>query len=321
MAKTKSQVESTTGSLLPKYDLVFKKIFGDPRHTDVLISFLNSIVECNQPITSIQLANIELIPEHVGEKWSRLDVLATTQDNEIINIEIQVRDENNITKRALFYWSRLFSGQLASGHDYSRLKRTVTINVLDFNHFQDNRYWHKGFIIDPESNEQIDKSLEIHFLELRKMLGARGKNTTLEMWLQFLNNPYSEEVAQYAKEVPAIAEAQQILARVNHDPIAREEWRLREKSIYDEASAMAGAKREGMQQGIQKGIQQGIQQGRKEGIQQGIQQERAELTRKMQQERTILIKKLLCSGMSIDQIASMFEITPSEVEQLALMDV
>jgi len=202
---------------------VESNIFGDPRHTNILIGFLNSIIECNCPIASIQLENVELVPNYVGEKWSRLDILATTQDGEIINIEIQVRDENNITKRALFYWSRIFSGQLLSGVNYNSLKRTITINVLDFNHFQDDRYWHKGFIIDPKSHELIDDSLEIHFLELKKMLGARGKNTTLEMWLQFMNNPYSEEVAKYAKEIPAIAEAQQLLARVNSDPIAKAE--------------------------------------------------------------------------------------------------
>jgi len=305
MTKIKSQVkvaENVIGELLPKYDLVFKKIFGDPRHTNILISFLNSIIECNYPITSIQLENVELVPEYIGEKWSRLDILATTQDGEIINIEIQVRDEKNITKRALFYWSRIFGGQLISGANYNSLKRTITINVLDFNHFQDDRYWHKGFIIDPKSHELIDDSLEIHFLELKKMLGARGQNTTLEMWLQFMNNPYSEEVAKYAKEIPAIAEAQQLLARVNSDPIAKAEWRLREKSIYDEASAMAGAREKGREEGKQEGEKIGIQRGREE-------------------ERIHLIKNLLASGMSIDQVALATKMTPSEVKKLALMDV
>jgi predicted transposase/invertase (TIGR01784 family) len=293
MTKIKSQAklaENVIGKLLPKYDLVFKKIFGDPRHTNILISFLNSIIECNYPITSIQLENVELVPEYTSEKWSRLDILATTQDGEIINIEIQIRDENNITKRALFYWSRIFGGQLISGANYNSLKRTIIINVLDSNHFQDDRYWHKGFIIDPKSHELIDDSLEIHFLELKKMLGARGKNTTLEMWLKFINNPYSEEVAEYAKEIPAIAEAQQLLARVNSDPVAKAEWRLREKSIYYEASAMAGAR------------EKGREEGRRE-------------------ERANLIKNLLASGVSIEQVAMATNLTSDEVEKLALVDV
>jgi predicted transposase/invertase (TIGR01784 family) len=130
----------------------------------------------------------------------------------------------------------------------------------------------------------------MHFLELKKMLGARGQNTTLEMWLQFMNNPYSEEVAKYAKEIPAIAEAQQLLARVNSDPIAKAEWRLREKSIYDEASAMAGAREKGREEGIQKG-------------------------------QAYLIKNLLATGVSIDQVALATKMTPDEVDKLLLMDV
>ena len=219
---------------------------------------MNAIVECNQPITSIEIKNSEIIPEHVDDKWSRLDILATTNDKEIINIEIQVRDQKDITARALFYWSKLFGSQFNSGEPYSELKRTITINILDFNQFKDDRYWHKGMLTDTKDHMIFSKLLEVHFLELRKMLGARGKSTTLEMWLKFLNNPYSEEVNQYAKEIPAIAEAQEIFSRVNYDPIAREEWRNREKSIHEEASALAEAREEGMQEGMQKGKQEGI---------------------------------------------------------------
>jgi predicted transposase/invertase (TIGR01784 family) len=293
---------NTVGNLLPKYDTVFKRIFGDAKHANVLISFLNAIVECNQPITSIEIKNSEIIPEHVDDKWSRLDILATTNDKEIINIEIQVRDQKDITARALFYWSKLFGSQLNSGEPYSELKRTITINILDFNQFKDDRYWHKGMLTDTKDHMIFSKLLEVHFLELRKMLGARGKSTTLEMWLKFLNNPYSEEVNQYAKEIPAIAEAQEIFSRVNYDPIAREEWRNREKSIHEEASALAEAREDGKAEGRQEGIQKGMQEGRQEG-------------------QAILIKQLLASGISITQVATITKMTSDAVERLALMNV
>ena len=49
--------------------------------------------------------------------------------------------------------------------------------------------------------------------------------------------------------MPQIAEAQDILTRVNSDPEARELWRMREKAIYDESSALAYAKTEGKEEG------------------------------------------------------------------------
>ena len=35
------------------------------------------------------------------------------------------------------------------------------------------------------------------------------------MWLQFINDPYSEAVTQYTKEIPAKAEARDVFTKVN----------------------------------------------------------------------------------------------------------
>ena len=241
-----TEIIDTADLLLPKYDFVFKRIFGDSKHTAILINFLNSIVQCKQPIIKVKLENVEITPEILGEKWSRLDVLATTQDGEIINIEIQLNNKGNTIPRALFYWSKLFSRQLLTGEDYSHLKRTIAITILDFNLFkQDQRYWHQCRLTDQEDHSLISPLIEIHFLELRKMQALRPNSTVLETWLEFLRNPYSNEMIEIAKTSPQIAEAQNILARVNNDPEARELWRMREKAIYDESSALAYAKNEG----------------------------------------------------------------------------
>jgi predicted transposase/invertase (TIGR01784 family) len=241
-------VNTTDLLLLPKYDYVFKCIFGDPKHTSILINFLNSIVQCKTPITKVKIENIEMFPEALGDKWSYLDVLATTQDGEIINIEIQLNNKGNTIPRTLFYWSKLFARQLLSGENYNNLKRTVTITILDFNLFKqdkDGRYWHQCRLTDQEDHCLISPLLEIHFLELHKMQALRPNSTVLETWLEFLRNPRSQEMLELAKTRPEIAKAQDILMRVNNDPEARELWRKREKAIYDESSALAYAKNEG----------------------------------------------------------------------------
>jgi len=248
-------INKTDLLLLPKYDYVFKCIFGDPKHTSILINFLNSIVQCKTPITKVKIENIEMFPEALGDKWSYLDVLATTQDGEIINIEIQLDNKGNTIPRALFYWSKLFSRQLLSGENYNNLKRTITITILDFNLFKqdknnkDKRYWHQCRLTDQEDHCPISPLLEIHFLELKKMQALRPNSTVLETWLEFLRNPRSQEMLELAKTRPEIAKAQDILTRVNNDPEARELWRRREKAIYDESSALAFAEAEGEAKG------------------------------------------------------------------------
>ncbi len=36
-------------------------------------------------------------------------------------------------KRTLFYWSKLYTEQLSEGQAFNELKKTITINILDFN--------------------------------------------------------------------------------------------------------------------------------------------------------------------------------------------
>ncbi len=65
--------------------------------------------------------------EFIGEHEIRLDLLAKTSNNEILNIEMQKKNndvmrqhlvyclqETNMYKRSLFYWAKLFSSQRIS---------------------------------------------------------------------------------------------------------------------------------------------------------------------------------------------------------------
>jgi len=63
----------------PKNDLAFKKIFGDERHKNILISFLNSVLEFHDgfAIVDVTLANPYQIPKIPELKETILDIKAT----------------------------------------------------------------------------------------------------------------------------------------------------------------------------------------------------------------------------------------------------
>ena len=94
--------------LSPKIDFVFKKIFGNEKHPEILISFLNAVMEPTDPIKSVQIKNSDIEKEHIEDKYSRLDIKAITNSGEYINVEIQVKNEYNMIKRSLYYWSTLY---------------------------------------------------------------------------------------------------------------------------------------------------------------------------------------------------------------------
>ena len=99
--------------LSPKIDFVFKKIFGNEKHPEILISFLNAVMEPTDPIKSVQIKNSDIEKEHIEDKYSRLDIKAITNSGEYINVEIQVKNEYNMIKRSLsISWRAILRAQV-----------------------------------------------------------------------------------------------------------------------------------------------------------------------------------------------------------------
>ena len=72
---------SFTKFLDPKIDLIFKQIFGTEKHKDILIHFINDVLELkgDHQIKDIQFLNPTLDTEIPSEKQSVVDVLCASQ--------------------------------------------------------------------------------------------------------------------------------------------------------------------------------------------------------------------------------------------------
>ena len=242
--------------LNPKIDFVFKKIFGSADHPDILISFLNAVLKSQNPITSVEIKNSDLEKEYIEDKFSRLDVKALTSNKEIINIEIQLKNEYNMIQRSLYYWSKLYEEQLSEGDRYDKLSRTVCINILDFKYLKNDRF-HNGYRLkEIDTNEELTDLEEIHFIEIPKL--KRFDSTEeivdlLEGWVEFLRDPESEVIRKLEMSNKEIREAKDELYRLSRNSKERELYYLREKSLRDEISALANAEEKGLQQGLMQG--------------------------------------------------------------------
>jgi len=242
--------------LNPKIDFVFKKIFGSADHPDILISFLNAVLKPQNPITSVEIKNSDLEKEYIEDKFSRLDVKALTRNREIINIEIQLKNEYNMIQRSLYYWSKLYEEQLSEGDRYDKLSRTVCINILDFKYLKNDRF-HNGYRLkEIETNEELTDLQEIHFIEIPKLKtfdSAEEIVDLLEGWVEFLRDPESEVIRKLEMSNKEIREAKDELYRLSRNSKERELYYLREKSLRDEISALANAEEKGLQQGLMQG--------------------------------------------------------------------
>ncbi|MGL5901238.1 MAG: Rpn family recombination-promoting nuclease/putative transposase [Cetobacterium sp.] len=238
-----------TSLLDPKMDFIFKSIFGNEKEKSVLLSFLNSAIKSESPLVDVELRNVEMTKEAIADKNSRLDVKAVANDGTIINVEIQLRNEYNMPKRTLYYWSKLYSEQLKSGENYLNLNRTICINILNFIEFKETQGYHSVFkILEEKDKIVLNKDFEIHFLELPKLIKF-SKDDPLSGWGMFLKEPSSDIVEEAEETVKEIKLAKKKLYVISSDEDEREKYRMREKSRLDAASALATAELKGIAKG------------------------------------------------------------------------
>jgi len=278
--------------VLPKDEIMFRIIFGDAKCSHILVHFLNSIIKPQSPIKSVEVRQPEFDRNGIC-----MNIIATTENSKIINVEILRTDEKNVTARTIYGWAQLFCGQLNDGMEYHKLSRTVAINILDFNLFKsDERYWRRGHIRDDLSGDKFTNLLEIHFIELIKMRQVDEENP-LTFWIEFMKNPYSEKISSLSRWVPEIREAKEIFEIAKSAPEIQNWVRDHEKIALspccDIAEAKAEAKNEGKEEGIAIGKEEGATSKTKE-----------------------IVKYLLSAGVEVSTIVEASGLSVDEIEGL-----
>ena len=292
------------GILSPKVDFVFKKIFGNEKHPNILISFLNAVIKPTDLIKSVQIKNTDIEKEHIEDKYSRLDIKAVTNKGEHINIEIQVKNEYNMIKRSLYYWSKMYEGQLKKGQDYDTLSRTICINILDFKYLKNDNFHNCYRLKEKNTNEELTDVMELHFIEipkLRKLENSEDISDMLEAWITFIESPTSELIDKLEMFSDEIKEAKEELLRLSGNDKERERYEKRFESILEQNSLLANAERKG----LQKGLQQGIEKGKKEGLKEGA-----------KQEKILIAINLIKNGLDNELIKNTTGLSIKEIIQL-----
>ena len=303
------------GILSPKVDFVFKKIFGNEKHPNILISFLNAVIKPTDLIKSVQIKNTDIEKEHIEDKYSRLDIKAVTNNGEHINIEIQVKNEYNMIKRSLYYWSKMYEGQLTKGQDYDTLSRTICINILDFKYLKNDNFHNCYRLKEKNTNEELTDVMELHFIEipkLRKLENSEDISDMLEAWITFIESPTSELIDKLEMSSDEIKEAKEELLRLSGNDKERERYEKRFESLLEQNSLIANAERKGLQKGLEKGLQKGIEKGLQKGIEKGKKEGLKEGAKK----EKILIAKNLLDVLDDETISNKTGLSLKEIKEL-----
>ena len=172
-------------------------------------------------------------------------------NGQIVNIELQVKAEDDFGDRTLFYWAKIFTGELSAGDEYGDLRKTICINIINFNYFDCKEYHSHFQPMELHRHEVLSDKMDIHFFELRKLRKSTTKKP-MEDWLNLINAETEGDLMdiQNATQSNEVKKAIVILREMNADAQIRQEAYYREKRLCDEASALSHAWREGEETGI-----------------------------------------------------------------------
>jgi len=283
-------------------DFAFKKLFGSRGNERILIAFLNAMLK---PAPDKRIAGVTILDKEMGREYSEdknaiLDIHAILDDGSKVNVEIQLANEHNLTKRTLYYWSRTYMEGFQKNHNYSELPRTISINIIGFPLFKEpqERYHLMFDLKEREEGFLWDDTLEIHLVEMPKLVKLwREKrigfgDDELVEWLLLLEAGDDEgirkELEVRAMDNPALQEAMEKWEDLSRDPAAIREYEMRHKAMMDRLSAIAENERR---------QQQKYEEGRME-------------------EKRAIARNLLAMGMDEEAVAQATGLSVAEIEQL-----
>jgi len=244
----------------PKNDLAFKKIFGDENHKNILISFLNAVLDFTQDktIVDVTLVNPYQVPKIPELKETILDIQATNRNGDTFIVEMQRKDLHDFSKRSLYYTSKAYVSQLSKKEDYSLLKKVYFIGILNFNIFEGKKYISRHLIINQETSSQDLDDFEFTFVELPKFTKELEQlESILDKWIYFIQNADDLTlIPEQYKEIEEFTDAFNIANQCSWNKKELEIYDYMGLKAFDEINAIRTAERKAMKKGMEKGIEQ-----------------------------------------------------------------
>lgn len=246
-----------------KYDDMFHAVFT---HENVRKQFLSDVLEIPlESIRTTRLVTPRLWKRHRRQKLGILDIALELGDDTKVNVELQIRMQQQWVKRQLFYLARMYDEDLLMGQNYSRLKKCISIGILDFQ-LLDSESYHSVYRLRDEQGEELTDLWELHIIELGK--GLRGER--LDDWIRLFQAKSEEELEMLTTKNKGLAEAAEVMKRMSLGRTLRYYYEAHLKAVRDrygeDAYVRDQGRAEGLAEGIAQGTAKGIAQGKAEAI-------------------------------------------------------
>ena len=302
----------------PYTDFGFKKLFGTDVNKDLLISFLNALLQNEVVITDLNFLNTEQLNAYGGRR-AVFDVYCKTANDEKIIVEMQKTEQAYFKDRSVFYASFPIQNQAKVGEDWDyQLKHVYTVGILNFvfdEDKDDDKYLHHEVkLMDAKTKKVFYDKLTFIYLEMPKFNKTEDElETMFDKWLFVLKNltKMFDRPAMLQEKVFEKLFKQAEIARLTSEE--RLEYAESIKVYRDLKNSMDTSFKKGetlgFESGFEKGEKSGFEKGEKSGFEKG---EKCALER----ERQNIAKKLKTKGYPTKEIAEITHLTSKEIDEL-----
>lgn len=163
--------------------------------------------------------------------------LCKTNNNRLLNLEMQVKNEYNWADRSLTYLCRAFD-QLQEGQDYEETLPVIHIGFTDFTLFPDNPEFYATYrMININNHSQVysDKfTLSVVDLTQIEKATEEDKASKIDYWARLFKAQTWEELQMLAQNDEYLQAAATSIRLANEKEIVREQCRAREDALRRE---------------------------------------------------------------------------------------
>jgi len=212
-------------------DYGFKKLFGEQPNKDLLIDFLNGLLQGKERIEGLSYLKNERLGKNEGERRAVYDLYCTNEKGEKIIIEIQRVKQEFFKDRSVYYSSFAIQDQAIKGKDWKyELAAVYMIAVMDFtfDHTDEDKFEHRIKLMDEQTHKVFYEKLTYLYLEIPKFKKELSElDDDYDRWLYAFKNLHK------LREMPK--ELEQGIFRKLFELAEIAKMDERERSVYEDS--------------------------------------------------------------------------------------
>ena len=246
-------------------DFAFKKLFGTEMNKDLLISFLNALLQGREVVLDVNYLNTEHLGTQEYDRRAVFDVYCKNDKGEVFLVEMQKGEQQFFKDRSIYYSTFAIREQAPRGEWNYELKGVYTIGILNFcfDKEREGNYYHEVKLMDTATKEVFYDKLVFIYLEMPKFTKQENELESLfDKWLYVIRNLAALMERPRVLQEKVFAHLFEAAEIAKFSRVERYEYEESLKAYRDWFSVMATAELRGEERGKEKGLKEGLEKGR-----------------------------------------------------------